>query len=313
METRARLPTFKGKPFEIPSFILQIGFMEGDFGRAFLEEYYRRVKADYKGNSVLDVLKYENDVVKGSNSFAVVLANQILRQEGLRTATQADLEKALKAGALNLRGTYEDTGLVLMAYADRDNDRNNPLIKDLANQIRAKGIKFNSKNPVIIPLTGLELQIADKYHNDYGLTFRLREDAEAYNSPILVDGGLTLRTLGDFALDYSSPPLRTPPLFKNGNFNSEDIDEKTGLPTKLSDGKRTLYARDEGISRLRLDGGLNLSADGRFLDGSGGDDLSVSGGCGRVVVVGAEGTLPQNLQVYWENLRRARREEIAKI
>jgi len=36
----------------------------------------------------LNVLSYSNDVVKGSNPFAVVLANQVLREEGLRTATQ---------------------------------------------------------------------------------------------------------------------------------------------------------------------------------------------------------------------------------
>src|SRR3989304_9360456 len=109
-----RLPQFKGKALvEIPENIPQAGFLEGDFGKAFLDEYKGRVKSDYNGNSKLDILRYGDNIVKGSNPFAVVLANQILRQEGLRTASQADLEKALRVGTLNLIGTYEDTALVL--------------------------------------------------------------------------------------------------------------------------------------------------------------------------------------------------------
>ncbi len=252
METKAKRPVFNGKPLiAIPAVIPQAGFLEGDFGKAFLEEYQGRVKSDYKGNFVLDVLKYGNDVVKGSNPFAVVLANQILRQEGLRTATQADLEKALRIG-WNLRGTYEDTGLVLRTKEDKDNPKNTPLAKDISSQLMARGIKFSPKNPVMVPLTGLELANAD---NDYRLTFILREDAEAYEAPILT---------------------------KEGKFNSEDIDEKTGLPRQVKGGDRCIYARNSGLSGLCLGGGLVLSSSDGGLGGSYED--------GRVVVVSAEGT-----------------------
>ena len=169
METKTK-PEFKGKPLiETPSFIPQIGFLEGDFGKDFMDEYKRMMETDYKGSSKLNVLKYD-EVVRGSNPFAVVLANQILRQEGLRTATQADLEKALRIG-WNLRGTYEDTGLVLITEEDQDYSRNTPLAKDLGSQLKERGIKFSPKNPVVIPLTGLKLENAD---NGYGLTFKLR-------------------------------------------------------------------------------------------------------------------------------------------
>ncbi len=249
--TETRLPTFRGTPLtENPTETLQIGFLEGDFGIAFLEEYQGRVKSDYKDVSALNVLRHDSGVVKGSNSFAVVLANQILRQEGLRTATQADLEKALRIGC-DLIGTYEDTGLVLRSEEDRDFSRNTPLAKDIGSQLRARGIKFSPKNPVMVPLTGLELANGD---NDYGLTFRLRENAKVYEAPVLNE---------------------------RGRFNSEDIDEKTGLPTKLGEGNRTLYTRDSGLSRLDLNTVLVLESYNW--------DLNNSLAYGRVVVVNEGG------------------------
>ena len=263
METQtAKLPKFEGKLLiKTPVFISQIGFLEGNFGKAFLEEYKGRIKADYKNVSALltpplNFLCYDEDVVKGSNPFVVVLANQILRQEGLRTATQADLEKAFKINALNSIG-YEDTGLVLRTEEDRDFPRNTPLAKDIGSQLRTKGIEFSSENPVMIPLTGLELANAD---NGYGLTFKLREDAQIYNAPVLGK--------------------------KSGDFSSEDIDEITGLPTKLGEGSRILSTRDSGLSRLFLLGGSCISSEDCRL--------GIPGGFGRVVVVSAEGTSPQN-------------------
>ena len=251
--TKTGLPEFKGEPLiEVPGFISQIGFLRGNFGKAFLEEYQGRAKSDYRYNSALNVLKYDSNVVKGSNSFAVVLANQILRQEGLRTATQADLEKALRIGALELRETYEDTGLVLRSEEDGDCFSNIPVSRDLAEQLKTRGIEFSPKNPVMIPLTGLELENADK---GYGLTFKLREDAEIYNASILNE--------------------------KTGKFSSEDIDEKTGLPKKLGDGKRNLYTIDSGLSGLALDCALALDSYGWRLNSS--------DGRGRVVVVSEGG------------------------
>lgn len=256
---KTKLPTFKGKPLiEIPEFIPQAGFLEGDFGKAFLEEYNGRVSADYNDNSNLNVLSYRNNVVKGSNPFAVVLANQILREENLRTATQADLEKALRIG-WDLKETYEDTGLVLISEEDQDYSRNTSLAKDIAKPIKVVGIKFSPKKPVMIPLTGLELENSDNY---YGLTFKLRGDTKIYEAPILAKGG---------------------------QFNSEDIDEKIGLPKKLSSsGDRTLYTRGSGLSRLNLYLALGLYSRSKGLDNS--------FDTGRVVAVSGEGTSQEKLK-----------------
>lgn len=258
METITRLPLFQGKPLiKIPEFIPQIGFLEGDFGEAFFDEYRERARADYGGSRVLGVLRYEKGVVRGSNPFAVVLANQILRQEGLKIATQADLEKALKIGALNLQGLCEDTGLVLRTEEDKIHSKNNPLARNLGSQLEARGIEFSPKNPLMIPLTELELEkTAD---NIYRLNFKLRKDAELYKAPILAKGG---------------------------KFNSKDIDEKTGLPRQMRcPGDRRLYTRSSGLSRLCLDGMLGLYSSSW--------GLAASSGGGRIVVVSAEGTSPK--------------------
>ncbi len=245
-------PAFKGRPLvEISSVVPQIGLLEGDFGKAFLEEYQGRMNSDYNGNSTLNVLRYNGNVVTGSNPFSVVLANQILRQEGLRTASQADLETAMRIGAMNFRGTYEDTALVLRTEDDKDYSRNTHLAKDLGRQLKERGLKFGAKSPVVIPLTGLDLQRAE---NEYGLTFKLREDAEFYEAPILT---------------------------KEGNFNSEDIDERTGLPKQVKGGNRTLYSRNSGLSGLFLYGGLDLYSYYGYLD--------FSFEYGRVVLVSAAG------------------------
>ena len=90
-------PKFNGKPLiEIPKEYSTIGILEGDFGKWALGEYNGRARADFQGNKNLDVLSYQDDKVTGSNPFAVVLMNKVLNEEGLKTASQSDLEKAIK-------------------------------------------------------------------------------------------------------------------------------------------------------------------------------------------------------------------------
>ena len=284
--TKPKFPTFRGKPLiEIPEFIPHINFLKGEFGKAFIKEYKGRVKTDYKGNTYLNILRYEDGIVKGSNPFAVVLANQILKEENLRTATQADLEKTLRIG-WNLRETHEDTGLVLRSGED-DYFRNTPIAKDLGSQLKTRGIKFSPKNPIMIPLTGFDLINS---YDDYGLTFRLREDAEIISSPQLAH--------------------------KNNNKTFNETNDK-GLPIFNKDGNRNLYTRDSGLSRLCLTGGFVLYSDSEKLDSS--------SNRGRVVAVSAKGTSPEKLKtdlmdkIYFEyqaqlkklNTRKAEAEKAA--
>ena len=237
---------FNGKPLiEVPKEYLTIGFLEGDFGKEVLNEYKGRAK-DY--NKHLDILSYKYNIVQGSNPFAVVLMNKVLNEEGLKTASQSDLEKAIKLNALSLNGTYEDTALILR----NENNPNSYLAKHLMKQVKERNKK--AKTPIMITLNQLEL--VNDTASEYGLAFKLKEDAEIIYAPILND--------------------------EVGNFSSEDIDEKTGLPIKLGEGNRTLYTRDSGLSRLYLFRNLDLNARN--------DPLADSYSYGRVVVVSGEAT-----------------------
>lgn len=231
-KTATRLPEFRGKSLiVIPDVVPQGDFLTGDFGKAFLQEYNALVASDFDNNKVLRVLSYNNGIVKGSNPFAVVLANQILNQEGIRTASPADLEKALQANAINLRGTYEDSALVLRTAGEP----NEYLAQNLAEQLEAKGYKIG-KNALVIPLNGL--RIRKDAGSSHGLSYVVQDGTQVIEAPILG---------------------------RDGSFSSADINAETGLPSKLSGGDRTLYTRNSGLSGLYLDSGLGLNSDGDDL------------------------------------------------
>jgi hypothetical protein len=195
----------------------EIGELSGDFGKEVLAEYNGLVEKDYGNLPALRVLKYSNGIVKGSNPFATVLLNSIL-PNGLRTATQADLERAMQVG-IPFAGTYEDTGLVLRT----ENGANEYLAKNLMAQFKA--INKKVKMPKMINLNDLQLERGA--NSPHGLAFKLIEGAN---------------------------PIYAPILNQRGQFSSEDVNLETGLPKKLGNGNRTLYSRQEqeGLSRLYL-------------------------------------------------------------
>ena len=255
METANSLRMLKkttGKPLiEIPQLVSTIGFVNDYFdGKEFVNEFNGRTLSDYDNAGALRVLSYTNGIVKGSNPFAVVLANQIAEQAGLRVAKQSDLEKAMNLGAMNFAGTYEDTGLVVRSEEDKDRKENTYLAQNLTNQIRAR-LGKKSKLPVMLPLVGLRL-VKDT-NSQYGLAFELKENAEIIYAPILS---------------------------KEGSFSSEDINAETGLPNKLTGGNRNLYTRSSGLSGLVLGRGFGLYS--RY------EVLASSYENGRVVFVSGE-------------------------
>ncbi len=214
---------FKGKQIVPKGFKFQeADFLKGDFGKAVNEE----VQGKYGKFQAISKIIYSDNIVKGSTSFYVAAVNEIIRPEGLRTATQADLENILETNTLDLKGTYEDSAIVLRS----EKDPNSYLAKKLIKQIKARNSRI--KMPVMIPLIGLELETDS--NSDYGLSFKLRKDTEIIYAPILNT--------------------------ETANFSSEDIDKKTGLPKKLGNGNRTLYTRQEGLRRLYLDRDLGLDS-----------------------------------------------------
>lgn len=261
METKTELPQFAGKPLiEIPREIPQADFLEGDFGKAVDGE----VQGKYGKFQAINKVRYSNGTVKGSTHFYVVAVNEVIRHEGLRTASQADLERVLRTNAFDLRGVYEDSALVLRT----ENSPNEYLAKHLMKQVKALNPK--SKMPVMIPLNSLEL--VEDSDSSYGLAFKLRDDAEIVYAPILNKS--------------------------NGNFSSEDIDGKTGLPIKLdSSGNRGLYTTSSGLSRLYLDRFLSLY--------SRSEDLAYSNDDGRVVIVSSEGASQFFLNEHLTKLQKS--------
>ncbi|MBI2451624.1 hypothetical protein HYV50_00935 [Candidatus Pacearchaeota archaeon] len=244
METKTK-SKFKGNfNWRVPNIIAS--FIEGADAEAFLEEFNGLADVDYKGNSNIKVLAYDGNVVAGSNPFAVVLANQILRPMGIRTATPADLGRILESSSLPLRRQYEDASLVVRT--DKCSyDRNTPLAQDLVKQVRARGIEPSTKNHIMIPLTGFDLTNAD---NQYGLAFQLRNDVELFEAPVLIG--------------------------KNNNKRFSKTDDRA-LPIFDEGGERRLYTQDEGLSWLCLDSSLYVL--------SYGGDLAYSDGDGRVVLI----------------------------
>jgi hypothetical protein len=249
----------------IPKDIPQIGFFGGEQGR----EINKSIQKDYNNFNILQVGNYSEGVIKGSNPFYIIAVQSKL-PSGVRVAKQADLETAMGIGALDLSGTYEDTGLVLRT----DGNPNSYLAGNLMKQVKER-LGKGTKMPVMIPFYGMEL-VKDQ-DSPRGLAFKLKDDAEINYAPILNKSN-------------------------GSNFNSEDIDAKTGLPTKVGKGNRTLWTIDSGLSRLYLDWDLYLNSSDVGLANS-----YVSG---RVVLVStAEGSS----QAFLSELQKTRDAQIAQI
>ncbi len=241
---------FQGTPLvQVPAYNPKLGFLKADpFGKEALEEYNRIVSAEYGNNLNLKVLSESGDLIVGSNPLAVVCLNdRVLRPAGLRTATQADLELILKHRPdLQLRGVYEDTGLVLRS----EGNPNSYLAKDLARQLKERDPHFGY--PVLFYLSDLSLRVDQD--SPHALAFTLKEGATPKYVSIL-----------------NSPD--------GSRFNSSDIDKVTGLPRDLDkQGNRKLRTITGGLSRLRLSSFLNLISNW--------NGLADSDGVGRVVVCG---------------------------
>ena len=82
MQTKLRLPQFRGKPLIIiPNEIPQADFLGGEFGEAV----HKQVQGKYGKFQAIKKIGYIDGVVKGSNSPYVVAVNEVISSEGLRT------------------------------------------------------------------------------------------------------------------------------------------------------------------------------------------------------------------------------------
>ena len=246
-------------PQEVPSIIIpqlntnaEYFFLGEEFGR----EINTKIQERYGEYNAIKVIVFDDDkkVVTGSNPFYVVAVNEFL-QEGIRTATQADLERILRENKLPLQGHYEDSSLVLRTKQEP----NSYLATDLFNQFKQRGINLDETTAYVIPLNSLTLRKDEQSPSK--LSFTLPENPVYFQAEIL-----------------NSP--------SQNKFESSDIEENTGIPKEVrAHGSRTLYTRNgpgysfknSGISRLYLDWGLDLYSND--------DNLAYSSDSGRVVSV----------------------------
>jgi hypothetical protein len=217
---------FKGIPLiKLPKNIPSYNFLVDKFGEEILKEYNSIVKQDYKDNSNLKVLNFRDNLVKGSNSYAVVLMNKILSKQGLRTATPADAQRIINMDENSLKGVYTALGLVLRT----ENAPNEYSATQLAKQAKDRKYNFSNSNPLIFKPSDLEL-IADNTFR-YGLGFNISEQATPFNASQLKS--------------------------KNSGKNFKTT-EDNGIPIFDKNGNRTNYAMNYGLHGLGLNENLDL-------------------------------------------------------
>jgi len=239
------------------------------FGKAFFltdddfgKEVHNIITAKY---SDIEAIK-EINLGKGSNPFYVIAVNEVLRERfpQIRTATQADLEKILREGLLELKGHYEDSGLVWR----NKQDPNEYLSKDLFNQFKAKGVNLKQNSAYLVQLQNLSLKKDGASPEKLSFVLPNLVTAEYFEAPILNEQSQQC-------------------------FESSDIDVATGITKKVSSsGSRRLYTRNwsqysvknSGLVRAYLLRNLYFSADN--------DELPNSDDNGRVVLISAEGGAP---------------------
>lgn len=253
-----------------------IGFLGGEYGKEIdkaIKRDYARFKVfpktfieNWTNNQIKmspSIDGYEDDdgfgtvYVKGrdrcrgvfSKIFYTVAVQDRL-PEGVRVATQSDLENALRLEALCLSEVDVATGLILgneeilcksnrfMYAGEEEVDLQNfrlrgEIYTDLVNQIKKQ--KRNIELPSMLPLCGLSLKRDNK--SPYGISFKLRDNAEIISIPIITEARKRKLDRGD----YFTPEW----------FYPEDIDLRTGLPSKfISKDDSSRYERKTRKTRI---------------------------------------------------------------
>ena len=189
------------------------------------------------------------NAVIGSHPFYIAAANKVFRKSGLLlvTATTRDTKSIIESG-LDLEGKVIDLTLVLKTYGDSYKP-NDYIAKDLARQLGKRNIDFSESAPAVIQLTNVDIRIDGS--STCGLSFDLRGDAVIIQAEQIID--------------------------ENNKKMFSEYNE-LGMPIFDKKGKRQLWTRKDGLSRVSLLGR------GGILDASG-YDLWASGHRGRVVLM----------------------------
>lgn len=270
-----------GQPnWRVPTILT--AFAEGDkFAPALYEAFRRDVKKRFGDNKYFNVLtlipagKDNPAYMTGSNTFANARLDNLVRPFNMRVATLSDLSNPRVLSMVQGKH-YSDTPAFVVQSNKDSREQNRGILKQVTElaENKAGSIKY----PFMV--TGFDVTPSEEDRAGYGLKVVARPD---------------FNVLTDERLSH-----------KNSEKQFTDVDE-LGLPKFDKDGKRQFFAKDNGISRLYLDSGLGLVADG--------GDLAGSGGGGRVVLVSGEATGADFAKQYQVQLREqveARKSELDK-
>ena len=192
----------------------------------------------------------ETKTIIGSTPFLSARIDTLVRPLGLRTTNLRDLSRP-EVMQMIKDNHYADAPILVLRTTKDSYERNQSLINQLTQQIE----EANGKLELPVMISGFDVQPSETPQQGYGIEIVPRADFQAISDERLAH--------------------------KNNGKRFTNVDE-LGLPIFDKNGTRTFYTRNQGLSRLYLDGDLDL--------GSGDENLSYSNSNGRVVVVSAEGT-----------------------
>ncbi len=280
-----------------PAPIGTYSFLQNQFGEQFLREYNKKVKKDYADAPALKVLSWNDTekVVVGSNPFAIVLINEMLNPQGIRTVTQSDLEHIVRGNLLHLKGHYPQ-GIRTVTQSDLEHivrgnllhlkghyeesalvwrSNGNPntyLATKIYNQFKSLGKILEENHAYVLPLNAFSLE--KDTNAPQGLAFQAGRKSIPTLMNIYFEAPILMRTSGKYISDT-------------------DFDLTRGLPTQVFDSaksvlipNRQLYTRDSGLSRLYLNRNLVVN--------SSNVDLAYSDDDGRVVLVSGAAATQKN-------------------
>jgi len=206
---------------------------------------YRALKG-----SMANVISYDEatQTLIGSNVFVAAKIDSILRLLGIRVANLRDLSRP-EVMAMVKDKHYTDTPALVLRSAEDSYEANLPIIKQLVEAVE----KLNGKLQLPVMITGFDVKI--RKDKGYGITIVSRDDFSAVSDE---------RLRGEY---------------DGKRFTEAD---ELGLPKFDSNGKRTWYARDKGLSGLYLGRGLDAGSDR--------EGLASSNGNGRVVLISGVAT-----------------------
>ncbi len=272
----AETQIFKKFNWQVPKIVASLP--QGEDAKSLYETLNQDIEANYKNNPNIRVLSYDPETksIKGSNIFIASRLNELLESSGIRTAIPSDDQYGDISNLVRDK-FYTDFNALILRTAGDSYSSNDKIAKDIAEKIENREGKLKLPVMIVHPLVRYS-----EGSSSYDLVFYLNNKTQ-----VIEDERLNGKK-------YST----------GMKFNNVD---DLGLPLFDKNGKRTWYVREDGLSRLGLDGDLVLdSVVGHLTD---------SFDYRRVVVVSGEAAAQNfsGLKNYTSRLQAEKAKEIEAI